>query len=40
LKILENVLRVGVRACELFVSEGVESAMNHINCQNLADEEE
>ncbi|MFO7737221.1 MAG: aminoacyl-tRNA hydrolase [Desulfatiglandaceae bacterium] len=40
LKILENVLRVGVRACELFVSEGVESAMNHINCQNLADKEE
>lgn len=40
LKILENVLHMAVRACELFVSEGVESAMNQINCQNLVDEEE
>jgi PTH1 family peptidyl-tRNA hydrolase len=40
LEILENVLGMAVRACELFVSEGVESAMNHINCQNLADKEE
>ncbi|MBC8419343.1 MAG: aminoacyl-tRNA hydrolase [Proteobacteria bacterium] len=31
----EDVLRVAVNACELFVLEGVESAMNHINCQNL-----
>jgi PTH1 family peptidyl-tRNA hydrolase len=40
LLILENVLRIAVRACEMFVSEGVEPAMNHINCQNLADKEE
>jgi len=31
----EDVLRLAVNACELFVLEGVESAMNRINCQNL-----
>jgi PTH1 family peptidyl-tRNA hydrolase len=40
LEILENVLHIAVRACELLVSEGVEWAMNHINCQNLGDKEE
>ena len=30
-----EVLRVAVNACKLFVLEGVESAMNQINCQNL-----
>jgi PTH1 family peptidyl-tRNA hydrolase len=40
LVILENVLRIAVRACELFVLEEVESAMNYINGQNLADKEE
>ena len=34
-KIIERVIQMAVRACELFVSEGVESAMNHINCENL-----
>ncbi len=34
-KIIERVIRLAVRACELFVSEGVESAMNHINYENL-----
>jgi len=34
-KIIEKVIRLAVRACELFVSEGVESAMNHINYENL-----
>jgi PTH1 family peptidyl-tRNA hydrolase len=35
-EIIERVIRLAVRACELFVSEGVESAMNHINYENLA----
>lgn len=39
-EIMSRVLRVAVRACELFVSEGIESAMNQINCQNLTDKEE
>jgi len=33
--LVQEVLRLAVTACELFVMEGVESAMNHINCQNL-----
>ena len=33
----EKAIRVAVNACELFVLEGVESAMNQINCQNLTD---
>ena len=37
--IMENVIHMAVRACELFVSEGIESAMNTINCQNLAKKE-
>jgi len=37
--LMENSIRMAVRACELFVLEGVESAMNQINCQNLADKE-
>ena len=39
-EIMSRVLRVAVRGCELFVSEGIESAMNHINCHNLVYEEE
>jgi len=31
----QDMLRLAVNACELFVLEGVESAMNRINCQNL-----
>jgi len=34
--IMRRVLRMAIQACELFVLEGTESAMNHINCQNLA----
>jgi peptidyl-tRNA hydrolase len=30
-----RVTQMAVRACELFVSEGIEPAMNRINCQNL-----
>ena len=38
--IMERVFHAGVRACELFVSEGIEPAMNHINCKDLTDKEE
>ena len=34
-EIMERVIQMGVRACKLFISNGVESAMNDINCQNL-----
>ena len=34
-KIVDQVIRMAVQACELFVSKGVESAMNIINGQNL-----
>lgn len=34
-EIVEEVIRVAVQACGLFVSEGVESVMNVINSQNL-----
>ncbi len=36
-EIVEEVIRTVIKACELFVSNGVEAAMNHTNCQNLAD---
>ncbi len=39
-EMMEKVARMAVQACEFFVLEGVESAMNHINCQKLADKEE
>ncbi len=32
----ENVIRMAMKASELFVLEGVEAAMNHINCRRLA----
>jgi peptidyl-tRNA hydrolase, PTH1 family len=35
---IDQVVRLAVRACELFVLEGVESAMNYVNRQNLAKE--
>lgn len=38
--IMKKVIHMAVKACELFVSEGIESAMNHINCQNLGYKEE
>ncbi len=37
--VVEKAILLAVRACELVVSEGVEQAMNYINCQNLADKE-
>ncbi len=37
--VVEKVIDAAVRACELFVSMGVEAAMNRTNCQNLADKE-
>ena len=36
--IIEDVLHMATEACELFVSRGIEPAMNQINCQNLANE--
>jgi len=36
---LNQVIQGAVQACELFVLEGVESAMNTINCQNFGNEE-
>lgn len=38
--IILRVKKLAVRACRLFVMEGIESAMNHFNCKNLANEEE
>ena len=34
-KLAEDVIRMAVTASELFVLEGVEAAMNHINCRRL-----
>jgi PTH1 family peptidyl-tRNA hydrolase len=36
---MDKVLLLAVEACGLFVSSGVESAMNHINYQNLTSKE-
>ncbi|MDZ7698330.1 MAG: aminoacyl-tRNA hydrolase [Deltaproteobacteria bacterium] len=38
--LVEDVIRVAVEASELWVLEGVQSAMNVINCQNLIQKEE
>ena len=38
-KTMERVIRMAVQACESVVSEGVEQAMNIINCQNLLNKE-
>jgi PTH1 family peptidyl-tRNA hydrolase len=38
-EMLNQVIQGAVQACELFVLEGVESAMNAINCQNFGNEE-
>ena len=38
--IILRVTKLAVRACQLFVMEGIESAMNHINCKNLVNKEE
>ena len=34
-KIVEEMIKMGVRACELFITEGIDSTMNRINNQNL-----
>ncbi len=34
-KIMKKILPVAVKGCELFVLEGVDSAMNHVNSQNM-----
>ncbi len=39
-EIMLRVFNVAVRACRLFIFEGVESAMNKINHQNFTNEEE
>ena len=36
---MEKVTHVAVMACKLFISEGVESVMNLINCQHLENKE-
>jgi len=36
---LDQVIQGAVQACQLFVLDGVESAMNRINCQNFGNEE-
>ncbi|MBW1850190.1 MAG: aminoacyl-tRNA hydrolase [Deltaproteobacteria bacterium] len=38
--IIEDVLRMATEACELYVSRGIEPAMNNVNCQNLVKKEE
>jgi len=38
--IMKRVIGTAVQACELFVVEGIESAMNNINCKNLIKKEE
>lgn len=34
-EIVQEVLQLAIRACELFIAHGVDSAMNEINYQNL-----
>lgn len=36
-EIIGEVIQTAIKACGLFVSNGVEAAMNQTNCQNLAD---
>jgi len=36
---IEEMIKIGVRACELFVVNGVDSAMNQVNCLNLQSKE-
>jgi len=38
-EIIEEVIQLAVQACRMFISDGIESAMNYANCQNLADKE-
>jgi PTH1 family peptidyl-tRNA hydrolase len=34
-EIIQQVIQVAVHACELFIADGIETTMNHINNQNL-----
>lgn len=34
--VIERITHMAVHACELFISDGLESTMNTINCQNLS----
>ncbi len=36
-EIIGRVIQTAIKACGLFISKGVEAAMNQTNCQNLAD---
>lgn len=36
-EIIGKVIQTAIKACGLFISNGVEAAMNQTNCQNLAD---
>ncbi len=36
--IMEKVIQLAVRACELFIVDGIDSAMNQINYQNLTEQ--
>jgi PTH1 family peptidyl-tRNA hydrolase len=38
--IVEKVINLCIRGCEIFVTEGIAVAMNRINCQNLAQDAE
>ncbi|MBW1722976.1 MAG: aminoacyl-tRNA hydrolase [Deltaproteobacteria bacterium] len=39
-EIIDRVVQMAVQACGLFISDGVEAAMNITNCQNLAKSKE
>ena len=34
-EIIQEMIQLAIRACELFIAHGIDSAMNEINCQNL-----
>lgn len=38
--VIEEVIRAAVRACRIYVSKGMEAAMNYANCRNLVNKEE
>ncbi len=38
--VVEEVVRMAIKACELFVLEGIQSAMTRINCLDLVEKEE
>jgi PTH1 family peptidyl-tRNA hydrolase len=39
IKIMGDITHLAILGCEIFVSEGIESVMNHINSQNFANHE-